>query len=72
MNTLHQCYFSLEKVPKPKSDPKFSRKGVTLVIPMPGKKVPECCSGLHRLEKELLERRSSAFHHKNTAAVHSL
>jgi hypothetical protein len=31
-----------------------------------GKKFPECCPSLHRSEKELLERHSSVFHHKNT------
>jgi len=42
------------------SDPKFGRRGVVLVIPMPGKKkVLECHSGLHPSEKELPERRSS-------------
>jgi hypothetical protein len=35
-----------------------------LVTPMPGKKVPECCSSLYR-EKELLEWHCGAFCHKN-------
>jgi hypothetical protein len=37
-----------------------------LVIPMPGKRVPECRSGLRPFEKELPERRSGALRHKNT------
>jgi hypothetical protein len=32
------------------------------------KMVPERCSGLRPSEKELLERRSGAFRHKNTPA----
>jgi hypothetical protein len=31
---------------------------MVLVIPMPEKKVQECCSSLHPSEKELLERHS--------------
>jgi hypothetical protein len=39
---------------------------VVLVIPMPGKKkVPECHSGLRPSEKELPQRRSGIFCHKN-------
>jgi hypothetical protein len=33
------------------------------------KKVPERCSGLRPSEKELPERRSGAFRHKNTPAI---
>jgi hypothetical protein len=39
-----------------------------LVKPVPGRNVLECCSGLQPSEKELLERRPGAFHHKNTPA----
>jgi hypothetical protein len=35
--------------------------GGVLVTAMPGRKVPEHCSGLHSSEKELLEWNSSAF-----------
>jgi hypothetical protein len=33
---------------------------------MPGKKVPECCSGLRPSGKELPEWSYGTFHHKNT------
>jgi hypothetical protein len=36
-------------------------------MPMPGKKVPERCSGLRPSEKELMEWRSGAFCRKNTS-----
>jgi hypothetical protein len=40
-----------------KSDPKFGLRGMVLVIPFPGKKVPERRSALRPFEKELPERR---------------
>jgi hypothetical protein len=48
------------------SDTIFGRRGAVLVIPMPGKKVPERYSGLLPPEKKLQERHSGAFRHKNT------
>jgi hypothetical protein len=42
------------------------REGEALVILMPEKKVPERRSGLCPSEKELLERHSGGFLHKNT------
>jgi hypothetical protein len=36
--------FLLKKLPEC-SDPKFGQRGVVLVIPVPGKKGPECHSG---------------------------
>jgi hypothetical protein len=33
---------------------------------MPGRRVPERRSGLHPVEKELMERHSGTFFHKNT------
>jgi hypothetical protein len=35
-------YFYFEKGPGTQSDPKFGRRGVVLVIPMPGENVPAC------------------------------
>jgi hypothetical protein len=63
----HQRHFSFEKSSgKQTSDPKFGRRGVVFVIPVPGNKVPERRSGLRPSEKELMKRRSGAFRHKNT------
>jgi hypothetical protein len=41
-------------------------EGGLLVIPMPGRRVPERRSGLHPFEEELMERHSGTFYHKNT------
>jgi hypothetical protein len=46
-------------------------EGEMLVISMPGKDVPKCCSGL-RPQKELPEWCSGGFHHKNTPAGRSV
>jgi hypothetical protein len=51
-----QRYFPFEKGPGTQSDPKFGRRGLVLVIPMPGKNVPERRSGLRPSEKELSVR----------------
>jgi hypothetical protein len=53
---IYSTVFLKKKSPGTQSDPKFGRRGVVLVIPMPGKKkVLECPSGLYPSEKELLE-----------------
>jgi hypothetical protein len=54
--------FLKKEVCRTQNDPKFGRRGVVLVIPMPGIKG----SGLCLSEKELLERRSGTFCHKTT------
>jgi hypothetical protein len=53
-----------------KSDQKFSRRGVVLVTPIPGKEGSKMSfrPSLHPSEKELPERLSGVFRHKNTAA----
>jgi hypothetical protein len=57
--------FLLKRFRNAKSDPKFGWRGVVLVIPIPGRKVPERFYGLRPSEKEFPERRSDAFRHKN-------
>jgi hypothetical protein len=49
------------------SDAKFGQRGRVLFIPMPGKRVLEWCSGLRPSKKEIPERRSGAFRHKNAS-----
>jgi hypothetical protein len=61
-----QGYFSFDKGSRMQSDPKFGQNGVVLIIPMPGKKVPECRSSLRTSGKELLEWCSCTFSHKNS------
>jgi hypothetical protein len=67
LQCYNQLYFFLNKTFwDTNNDPKFGRRGVVLVIPMPGKKVPEHCSSVCPSEKELLEWRSGTFHHIST------
>jgi hypothetical protein len=63
---VHVCtaLFFFKKVQN--SDAKFDQRGVVVVIPMLGKKVLKCRSGLYPCEKERLEWCSITFHHKNT------
>jgi hypothetical protein len=62
--------FSKKKIDSGKhSDTKFCRRGGgVLVIPMPGKKVPERHSSLRPSEVKFLEWRSGTFCHKSTTA----
>jgi hypothetical protein len=55
-----QRYFLLRNVPELKSEPHFGQRGMVLVTPISGKKVPDC------FLRKLPERRSGAFLHKNT------
>lgn len=48
------------------SDQKLGQRGDVLVIPVLEEQVLEHHSGLRPSEKEFLELRSGAFHHKNT------
>jgi hypothetical protein len=50
------------------SDPKFGQRWGSFSYVDARKKVPECRSGLRHSEKELPERRTGAFRHKNTPA----
>jgi hypothetical protein len=61
-----ECYFAIKKGSGTHSDTKLGGKGEVLVIPMPEKSVPERRSHLRPSEKELPERRSCAFRHKNS------
>jgi hypothetical protein len=60
-------FFFWKRLWNAKSDSKFGRRGVVLVIPMPGKEEGKG-SGTARVlpRKELPERRSCAFRHKHT------
>jgi hypothetical protein len=55
-----------------KNDPKFGRRGVVLVIPIPVKMVLECRPSLRPSEKELLGWSSAAFCRNNTPDICSL
>jgi hypothetical protein len=61
MATYSTIFFFKKQFWNAKSDPKFGQRKVVLVIPMPGNKVLECCSGSNPSEKELPEWCSSTF-----------
>jgi hypothetical protein len=63
-NVRHSTIFLFKKVSEHKVT-QNSVRGVVLVIPMPKRKILKRHSALHPSEKELLEQRSSMFHHKN-------